>query len=98
VLLLDEPLGALDPMIRSDLQTDLKRIFQALKKTVLLVTHDMGEAAFFGDVIILLRDGQIVQAGSVEDLIRAPADPFVTRFVNAQRTPFDVRGTGGEGA
>jgi len=89
VLLLDEPLGALDPMIRADLQTDLKRIFQALKKTVVLVTHDMGEAAFFGDLVILLRDGQIVQSGQAEDLICSPADPFVTRFVNAQRKPLD---------
>ncbi|HUJ69670.1 MAG TPA: ATP-binding cassette domain-containing protein [Syntrophorhabdales bacterium] len=95
VLLLDEPLGALDPMIRADLQTDLKRIFQTLKKTVVLVTHDMGEAAFFGDLIILLRDGQIVQAGRAEDLICSPADPFVTRFVNAQRKPLDG-GAGGE--
>lgn len=97
VLLLDEPLGALDPMIRSDLQTDLKRIFRTLKKTVVLVTHDMGEAAFFGDLIILLRDGQIVQIGRTEDLIQAPADPFVTRFINAQRKPLDPGGLpGGE--
>jgi len=95
VLLLDEPLGALDPMIRADLQTDLKRIFQALKKTVVLVTHDMGEAAFFGDLIILLRDGGIVQSGRAEDLICSPADPFVTRFVNAQRKPLDGH-AGGE--
>jgi len=92
VLLLDEPLGALDPMIRADLQTDLKRIFRALKKTVVLVTHDMGEAAFFGDLIILLRDGQIVQIGCAEDLFRKPADPFVTRFINAQRKPLDSGG------
>ncbi len=87
VLLLDEPLGALDPMIRSDLQTDLKGIFRTLKKTVVLVTHDMGEAAFFGDRIVLLRDGQIVQTGTAEALFNAPVDPFVTRFVNAQRSP-----------
>ena len=49
VLLLDEPLGALDPMIRADLQTDLKKIFQKLKKTVIMVTHDIGEAGYFGD-------------------------------------------------
>jgi osmoprotectant transport system ATP-binding protein len=89
VLLLDEPLGALDPMIRSDLQTDLKRIFQSLKKTVMLVTHDMGEAAFFGDLIILLRDGKIVQAGTLGEFFETPADPFVTHFINAQRSPLD---------
>jgi osmoprotectant transport system ATP-binding protein len=90
VLLLDEPLGALDPMIRSELQTDLRRIFQALGKTVVLVTHDLGEAGFFGDVIVLLRDGRIVQQGTLADLVHRPADPFVTRFVNAQRNPLEA--------
>jgi osmoprotectant transport system ATP-binding protein len=89
VLLLDEPLGALDPMIRADLQTDLKRIFQSLKKTVMLVTHDMGEAAFFGNLIILLRDGEIVQAGTLDEFFEKPADPFVTHFINAQRSPLN---------
>jgi osmoprotectant transport system ATP-binding protein len=85
VLLLDEPLGALDPIIRSELQNDLRRIFQTLAKTVVLVTHDLGEAGFFGDLIVLLRAGKIVQQGSLMDLIHTPADPFVTRFINAQR-------------
>jgi len=61
VLLLDEPLGALDPMVRSKLQSDLKQIFQSLGKTVIMVTHDMGEAAFFGDIIILMREGRVIQ-------------------------------------
>jgi osmoprotectant transport system ATP-binding protein len=86
VLLLDEPLGALDPMIRSELQTDLRRIFQTLAKTVVLVTHDLSEAGFFGDLIVLLRAGKIVQQGRLADLMRTPADPFVTRFINAQRS------------
>jgi len=90
VLLLDEPLGALDPMIRADLQVDLKRIFQTLGKTVVLVTHDIAEAGFFGDVITLLRDGKILQKGTLEELIQSPADAFVTRFINAQRSPLDV--------
>ncbi len=89
VLLLDEPLGALDPIIRSDLQEDLRRIFQTLRKTVVLVTHDIGEAGFFGDELILLRDGGIVQRGTLESLVRSPADPFVTRFINAQRSPLE---------
>lgn len=88
VLLLDEPLGELDPIIRSDLQDDLRRIFQALAKTVVLVTHDLGEGAFFGDWIVLLRDGRVVQQGKLTDLIERPDDPFVTRFINAQRRPF----------
>lgn len=88
VLLLDEPLGALDPMIRASLQEDLKTIFQQLQKTVVLVTHDMSEAAFFGHRIVLLREGQIEQVGTFTDLIEAPATPFVEAFINAQRSPF----------
>jgi len=95
VLLMDEPLGALDPMIRADLQEDLKRIFRTLKKTVVLVTHDMGEAGFFGDTIILLRDGRIVQSGGLNELVNSPADPFVTQFINAQRSPLDALGKNG---
>ncbi len=87
VLLLDEPLAALDPMIRMDLQTDLKLIFQKLKKTVVLVTHDMGEAAFFGDLIVLLKDGKVVQEGRIGEFFEIPSDPFVSRFINAQRSP-----------
>jgi osmoprotectant transport system ATP-binding protein len=86
VLLLDEPLGALDPMIRFDLQRDLKEIFRALGKTVVLVTHDLGEAAFFGDSIVLLRAGRIVQRGTLDTMLRDPADEFVQRFIQAQRS------------
>jgi osmoprotectant transport system ATP-binding protein len=85
-LLLDEPLGALDPLVRSDLQKDLRRVFKAVGKTVVLVTHDLSEAGFFGGTIVLLRDGAIVQQGTLHDLVRAPAEPFVTEFVNAQRS------------
>lgn len=93
VLLMDEPLGALDPMIRRELQLDLKRIFQTLKKTVVLVTHDVGEAAFFGDEIVLFRDGRIVQQGTLDELLESPAEPFVAHFINAQRSPLDgIRG------
>jgi osmoprotectant transport system ATP-binding protein len=85
VLLMDEPLGALDPMIRAQLQADLKQIFQRLRKTVLLVTHDMSEAAYLGDEIVLMREGQIIQRGPVCDLLERPVDPFVTDFIRAQR-------------
>jgi osmoprotectant transport system ATP-binding protein len=87
VLLLDEPLGALDPIIRSELQEDLRQAVRTLGKTVVIVTHDIGEAWFFGDVLVLLRDGEVVQKGRLEDLMKSPADPFVTRFINAQRSP-----------
>jgi osmoprotectant transport system ATP-binding protein len=85
-LLLDEPLGALDPLIRYDLQKDLKEIFGELNKTVLMVTHDLNEAVFFADEIVLIKDGSIVQTGTIDDFIKSPADSFVTRFVNAQRS------------
>jgi osmoprotectant transport system ATP-binding protein len=85
VLLLDEPLGALDPLTRADLQDDLRRAFAALGKAVLLVTHDLAEAAFFARRLVLLRGGRAVQEGTLLDLARAPADAFVARFVRAQR-------------
>ncbi len=85
VLLLDEPLGALDPITRADLQADLRAIFGELGKTVLLVTHDLAEAAFFAHELVLLRAGVVVQRGTLDELSRAPADPFVARFVRAQR-------------
>jgi osmoprotectant transport system ATP-binding protein len=85
ILLLDEPLGALDPMIRADLQDELRDIFAQLKKTVVMVTHDMAEALFFGQTIVLMKDGKIVQVGSGNDLLSDPADPFVTKFIQAQR-------------
>jgi osmoprotectant transport system ATP-binding protein len=94
VLLMDEPLGALDPVIRSRLQEDLKQIFQRLRKTVLLVTHDMGEAAYLGDEIVVMRDGRILQRGSLADLLERPADPFVAEFIRAQR-PLWVEGAAG---
>ena len=89
VLLLDEPLGALDPMIRTDLQDDLREIFRRLGKTVVFVTHNIGEAAFFGDRVVLLRQGQIEQTGAMTTLLDDPASPFVTNFIQAQRAPLE---------
>ncbi len=83
-IILDEPLGALDPLIRADLQDELKEIFAQLGKTVLLVTHDLGEAAFLADRIVLMNQGRIVQDGSFADLVARPASDFVTKFVRAQ--------------
>ena len=85
VLLLDEPLGALDPMVRHGLQEDLRRLFERLGKSVLLVTHDMAEAAFFANQMVLMRAGKIVQRGTYRDLTASPAEDFVREFVNAQR-------------
>jgi osmoprotectant transport system ATP-binding protein len=85
VLLLDEPLGALDPMVRHGLQEELRALFERLRKTVVLVTHDMAEAAFFANRLVLMRAGRIVQEGTYGDLANAPAEGFVSDFVRAQR-------------
>src|SRR5712664_2396654 len=85
VLLLDEPLGALDPMTRFDLQGDLREAFARLRKTVVMVTHDLAEAAFFADRLVLLRGGAVLQQGTLHELLDKPADPFVPRFMRAQR-------------
>lgn len=90
VLLMDEPLGALDPITRSELQTDLRAIFRRLNKTVVLVTHDLAEAAYFADEVVLFAEGRVAQRGSMRDLIRQPADPFVARFVQAQQAPLEA--------
>src|SRR6266516_1791516 len=86
LLLLDEPLGALDPLVRASLQRDLKEIFGRLQQTALLVTHDLAEAAYFGDTIVLMNEGRIVQQGSIVDLREKPASDFVSEFINAQRS------------
>lgn len=81
VLLMDEPLGALDPILRSRMQRDLLALFSRLGKTVLLVTHDMKEAALLADEIAVLRQGHILQKASFEELVDNPADPFVTELI-----------------
>jgi osmoprotectant transport system ATP-binding protein len=85
VLLLDEPLGALDPMVRARLQEELKEIFKRLQQTIVMVTHDMAEAGFFADCIVLLNEGRIVQSGTFDDLRTRPATEFAREFLRAQR-------------
>jgi osmoprotectant transport system ATP-binding protein len=86
VLLLDEPLGALDPLVRSALQKDLQEIFARLRQTTILVTHDMGEAAYLADEIVLMHEGHVVQRGVAADLRDRPATQFVSDFIRAQRS------------
>ena len=93
ILLLDEPLGSLDPLVRDDLQRELMDIFQSLTKTVLFVTHDIREAAVLGDTITLMTDGRLVQHGSFADLTTTPATPFVTTFLRAQELPSHLQET-----
>ena len=85
VLLLDEPLGSLDPSVRAELQQELAKIFRRLRKTVALITHDLAEAGYFSDRIVLLRNGRVVQTGSINELQNSPADDFVRQFVRAQQ-------------
>jgi osmoprotectant transport system ATP-binding protein len=83
VLLMDEPLGALDPLLRKELQMSLKDLFISLRKTVILVTHDLREAEMLGDSIAVMNRGRIEQVDTGEGLRRAPKTDFVRRFVEA---------------
>jgi osmoprotectant transport system ATP-binding protein len=91
LLVLDEPLGALDPIVRAGLQVELREIFARLRKTVLLVTHDVREAVLLGTTITLLRGGRVVQQGTFLDLAQRPAEPFVAEFLRAQAPPPALR-------
>ncbi|HTY78217.1 MAG TPA: ATP-binding cassette domain-containing protein [Candidatus Bathyarchaeia archaeon] len=91
ILLLDEPLGALDPIVRAELQTQLGSLFATLGKTVLLVTHDIREAALLGERIALMKAGRVIQQGTFADLRERPATPFVTQFLTAQTMAADSR-------
>ena len=90
ILLLDEPFAALDPLIRSGLHESMLEIFKRLKKTVLMVSHDLHEAAYLGNEIVLLNKGKIVQSGAIDDLVKNPAQKFVTEFIRAQRSHLPV--------
>ena len=86
LLLLDEPLGALDPMVRSRLQDDLRQIFRESSRTVVLVTHDLAEASYLADRIFLMNEGAIVQEGSPKELRERPAGEFAAEFLRSQRS------------
>jgi osmoprotectant transport system ATP-binding protein len=92
ILLMDEPLAALDSMTRHQLQEELKEIFARLRKTVVLVTHDMHEAVHFAQRIVLMQQGRVVQSGEPDDLLRRPADAFVSEFIRAQRVDARLAG------
>ena len=98
ILLMDEPFGALDPIVRADLQRELKEIRRALGTTILFVTHDVDEAFTLGDqVAVLSAGGRIEQVGTPAELLSSPASPFVAEFVGASRAarPVRVAGPGG---
>ena len=86
VLLLDEPLGALDPMVRARLQDELKENFSRLQQTIVLVTHDMAEAGFFANLIVLLNEGRVSSNPERSTTcVTRPASTFVRDFLHAQR-------------
>lgn len=85
LLLMDEPLGALDPMVRADLQHELRESFAKLRKTVVFVTHDLGEAAYLSQTVTLMHEGKVIQTGTMDELRDHPKSDFVTRFLSAQR-------------
>ena len=98
ILLMDEPFGALDPIVRAELQRELKEIQRALGTTILFVTHDVDEAFTLGDqVAVLSTGGRIEQVGTPAELLSSPASPFVAEFVGASRAarPVRVAGPGG---
>ncbi|MGC3874399.1 quaternary amine ABC transporter ATP-binding protein [Halomonas sp. GXIMD04776] len=80
VLLMDEAFSALDPLIRKDMQQELLELQNRMKKTTIFITHDLDEALALADRIILLKDGEIVQIGTAEDILTHPADDYVARF------------------
>lgn len=87
ILLMDEPFSALDPLIRQDMQDELLEIQKKLQKTIIFITHDLDEALKIGDRIALMKDAQIVQMGTSEDILLSPATEYVAKFVeNINRT------------
>jgi len=86
ILLMDEPFGAVDPIVRADLQQELIRLQRELGKTVVFVTHDIDEAFLLGDQVVILQKGaQIAQVGSPSEIIENPADDFVASFIGVDR-------------
>ncbi|WP_026581271.1 betaine/proline/choline family ABC transporter ATP-binding protein [Bacillus sp. J33] len=85
LILMDEPFGALDPITRDSLQEEFKNLQQKLGKTIVFVTHDMDEALKLADRIVIMRDGQLVQCASPDEILRNPADEFVEEFIGKDR-------------
>lgn len=93
VLLLDEPFGALDVLVRSELRAELREVFRSLAKTVLLVTHDLADASALAERILVLSEGRVVDEGTFEEIAARPAGTFAARFVAAARPAREFAGT-----
>ena len=85
VLLMDEPFGAIDPIARTRLQDEFRQILRRVRKTVVLVTHDLDEAIRLGDRIAIMKSGKIVQYDTPDAVLSHPADAFVENFVGIDR-------------
>lgn len=85
IVLMDEPFSALDPISREQLQDELRNLQQTINKTIVFVTHDMDEALKIADSVILMRDGQVEQVGTPQQLIDNPANEFVRSFIGIER-------------
>ena len=86
ILLMDEPFGAVDPIVREELQSELQRLQRELRKTIVFVTHDIDEAFRIGDRVVILRPGGLIaQVGTPQEILADPADDFVASFVGADR-------------
>ena len=81
VILMDEPFSGLDPLIRREMQDELSSLHSELRKTIVFITHDLNEALKLGDRIAIMRDGEIIQEGSPEEIVTLPTDDYVTEFV-----------------
>ena len=82
VLMFDEPFSALDPLIRRDMQNEVIRLHEEVGKTMVFITHDLAEALKLGDRILIMRDGEIVQIGTPDEVVGAPADEYVRDFTS----------------
>ncbi len=85
LLLMDEPFGAVDPLVREQLQDEFIRIHRKLKKTVVFVTHDIDEALRLADYLVIMNEGEVVQADEPEKILAQPANQFVDKFLGANR-------------
>ncbi len=82
VLMFDEPFSALDPLIRRDMQNEVIRLHEEVGKTMVFITHDLAEALKLGDRILIMRDGEVVQIGTPDEVVGAPADDYVRDFTS----------------
>ncbi|SIS37335.1 ABC transporter ATP-binding protein [Salimicrobium flavidum] len=90
IILMDEPFSALDPISREQLQKDIQALQQEIKKTIVFVTHDIDEALALGDRVCLMKDGEIVQLGTPQELILNPANDFVKDFIGDRKSPWQT--------